>query len=180
MTEKKEGDLGNRLLSSGILHDFIEQNHNVEDQTISICQYVATISGIILTVSLSSMISNVFVTYDALIKFALVTLIGSSLFSIVFSLIVVEPSLIKEKSSHFHITLEINNKERYSEKDYYTVLKNILDNEDYAIRSYSTRLKRMIEENTRRTMMLRFSITTLLIGLSIAGFLIVLSSFLRM
>ena len=92
--------------------------------TLSVAHFIATISGVVLTLSLGKMILPSFAGEEPLVKFGVVCIVAASLVTIILTLFTVEPAFKKDRDTN---TFDYGTKlDEISTKQYIqTIYKNL-------------------------------------------------------
>lgn len=165
-----------RILVSSVLGNMLSHKTEVYLASIDLCQFVATISGLILTASLGFASTEAFITSSPLVKLGMLTIIGSSLLTIIFALITIEPNLKKDRDSNsFDYGSSIEN---IDTAHYVDVLKRTVADRNKIIETYGFELHKLDLHILSRYRMIKSTILIFLIGLFLGGVMIIISTFL--
>ncbi len=144
--------------------------------TVNVCQFVATISGLILTASLGYATTEQFALRAPLVKLGVLAIIGSSLLTIIFSLITIEPNLKKDRDSNsFDYGSSIEN---IGTPRYVYTIKRTLADRDKVVEAYGFELHKLDRNILQRYRMIKSTILVFLIGIFVGGGMIIVSTFL--
>jgi len=173
--KQRLGDPGSPLMVEDVLGDMIKHKTEIFISTIELTQFVATISGIILTLSLGEVLAKNFASLPTIVKLGIFTIIASSLMTIVFSLLIIEPRLKIDRDAN---TFDYGSKlSSISREQYIKTIENTLSSEKRIIDTYGHELHKLDMTILHRHKMLKSTIIIFLAGLGFGGVLIVLSTF---
>lgn len=177
-SKKPDEPLVPRLLAGAVLGDMLNHKTKVYLTTIQLCQFVATISGLILTASLGFASSEAFLTRDPLVKLGMLTIIGSTLLTIIFALITIEPNLKKDRDSNsFDYGSSI---EEIDTARYVDILKRTVEDKNKIIETYGFELHKLDRSILSRYKMIKSTILIFLVGIFLGGGMIIVSTFVAM
>lgn len=176
MAKQKEGITREKLLVHQFLSDMLYHRTHLYGTTVELAKFIATISGILLTVSLGKMTTAGFLESDPLIKVGVLTVVGFSLLSICMSLLVIEPNIIQDNYANpFDYGTKIS---EIDGTQYLTSLKRTISNKEKTVDTYGNQFFSLDKIIHTRFKNIRFISYTFLAGIACGGFLIVLSSLL--
>jgi len=143
--------------------------------TVNISHFIATISGVVLTVSLGKMTTSEFTTLPPIVKFGIVSIVAASLATIVVTLLTVEPVFKKDRDSN---TFDYGTKlTELSRKDYIETIRKNLEKKENMISSYGHELHKLDMTILHRFKMIKSAIAMFLVGIILGGMLIIVSTF---
>lgn len=172
----KKEPLVPRLLAGFVLGNMLEHKTEIYLTTIQLCQFIATISGLILTASLGFASSDAFLTREPLVKLGILTIIVSSLLTIVFALIIIEPNLKKDRDSNsFDYGSSIEN---IGTQKYVDILKRTVADRNRIIETYGFEMHKLDRSILSRYRMIKSTILIFLIGIFLGGGMIIVSTIL--
>ncbi len=172
----REEPLVPRLLASSVLGRMLQHKSEVYVTTVHVCQFVATISGLILTAGLGYATTEQFMLRDPLVKLGVLAIIGSSLLTIIFSLVTIEPNLKKDRDANsfdYGSSIEDIDTPRYVD-----TIKRTLADRDRVIEAYGFELHKLDRSILSRYRMIKSTILIFLIGIFLGGGMIIVSTFL--
>ena len=175
---KTRGDepLVPRLLASSVLGRMLQHKSEMYVTTVHVCQFVATISGLILTASLGYAATEQFAFRAPLVKLGVLTIIGSSLLTIIFALNRIEPNLRKDRDSNsFDYGSSI---ESIDTPSYVHIIKRTIADRNKVVEAYGFELHKRDRNILQRYRMIKSTILVFLIGIFVGGGMIIVSTFL--
>lgn len=176
MAKKRDTGLPRKLLVHGVLSDMMNHKTHLYITTVELAKFIATISGIILTVSLGKMATEGFLDSNPLIKVGVLTVVGFSLLSICMSLLVIEPNVFKDHDANaFDYGTKIS---EITEKDYFKSLKKTVENKEKILQTYSNELYSLDTIIVHRFKNIRAISYIFLLGIGVGGLLIIFASLL--
>ena len=180
MVEKKRS-LDNKLSTafrrSAFLGDILRLKMEEYHRTISISHFIATISGVILTLSLGKMALSSFLTEAPMVKLGVISIVGSSMITIILTLFTVGPTFKKNIDSNtFDYGTKLSDLTR---EEYIDSIVQNLNKEENMINSYGHELHRLDTIILHRFKMIKSSIYLFIFGLFLGGMLIIISTLIQ-
>ena len=162
------------LRQSAFLMDMLKLKIEEYLLTVNVSHFIATISGIILTLSLGKVATGGFTGEEPLIKLGIMSIVVSSLVTIVVTLFTVVPAFKKDRDSN---TFDYGTKlTEISTKQYIeTILRN-LEKKENMINSYGHELHKLDTIILHRFKMIKSAISMFIFGISLGGMLIIIST----
>src|SRR3989344_3356449 len=122
------------LKERAFLADILKLKMEEYTLSVNIYHFIATISGIILTLSLGKMATSGFTAEEPLIKLGIASIVVSSLVTILLMLLTVEPAIKKDRDSN---TFDYGTRlTELSVKDYIVTIKRNIEKSENMINSY--------------------------------------------
>ena len=167
-------NISNVIRESSFLRDMLKLKIDEYLLTVNVAHFIATISGIVLTLSLGKVATGSFATEDPLIKLGIMSVVVASLVTIVVTLLSVEPTFKKDRDSN---TFDYGTKlsELSTEKYIKTIFNNI-EKKQNMINSYGHELHKLDTIILRRFKMIKSAISMFIFGISLVGMLIIIST----
>jgi len=169
-----EKSLEHTLRESAFLMDMLKLKIQEYHITINVAHFIATISGVILSLSLAKVASGSFATEDPLVKLGIISIVATSLVTIIITLFTVEPSLKKDRDSN---TFDYGTKfTEISTKQYIdSIIKN-LESKENMISSYGHELHKLDKLILHRFKMIKSAISIFVFGIFTGAMLIIIST----
>jgi len=162
------------LKESAFLADILKLKMEEYVLSVNISHFIATISGIILTLSLGKMATGGFVAEDPLVKLGIASIVVSSLVTILLTLLAVEPAIKKDRDSN---TFDYGTKlAELSPKDYINSIRRNIEKRENMINSYGHELHKLDNAILHRFKMIRSAISMFIFGIFFGGMLILIST----
>src|SRR3989338_6888953 len=177
MAEKKRSSIDSAsrtLRESAFLADVLKLKMEEYVLSVNISHFIATISGIILTLSLGKMVTSGFAAEEPLVKLGIASIVVSSLVTILLMLLTVEPAIKKDRDSN---TFDYGTKlAELSLKDYISTIKRNIEKRQNMIDSYGHELHKLDNVILRRFKMIKSAISIFIFGIFLGGMLILIST----
>jgi len=167
-------NLSDTVRQSIFLTDMLKLKIEEYKITVNVSHFIATVSGVILTLSLAKMTTSAFLNDDPLIKLGVISIVAASLVTIILALYTVEPAFKKDRDTN---TFDYGTKlTELSTKQYIdTILKN-LDKKDNMINSYGHELHKLDKIILHRFKMIKSAISMFIFGIFLGGMSIIIST----
>lgn len=166
--------LAHTVRESIFLADMLKLKIEEYNITINVSHFVATISGVILTLSLAKMTTVAFMGENPLVKLGIVSIVASSLVTILLTLFTVEPAFKKDRDTN---TFDYGTKlTELSTKQYIETIKKNLEKKDNMIDSYGHELHKLDTIILHRSKMIKSAISMFIVGLFLGGMSIIIST----
>ena len=177
MVKKKvssDNKVSSTIRESIFLADMLKLKLEEYNITVNVSHFVATVSGVILTLSLAKMTTESFLNDDPLIKLGVISIVAASLVAIILLLFTVEPAFKKDRDA---ITFDYGTKlTELSTKQYIdTIMKN-LEKKDNMINSYGHELHKLDKIILHRFKMIKSAISMFILGIFLGGMSIIIST----
>ncbi len=168
MSEKERNFLGEGLKG------FLDHKTELYVQTIELSRFITTISGIVLTLALGRMTIDSFFSANPFIKLGVFVIVGSSLFTICMSLLIIEPNIKKDRDANTFD--EGKSFMRLTKKEYLAKMKKTASTKKGLLDAYAREFHKIDHIILKRFQQLRRVTYLFLFGLLLGGFLIIWSS----
>ena len=162
------------LRQNSFLRDILKLKIEEYVLSVNIAHFIATISGIVLTLSLGKMITSGFASEDPLVKLGVASIVVSSLVTILVTLLTMEPAIKKDRDSN---TFDYGTKlTELSIGDYLKTLMKTLQKKESMLDSYGHELHKLDIVILHRFKMIKSAISMFIVGIFLGGMLIIIST----
>jgi hypothetical protein len=167
-------NLSHTVRESIFLADMLKLKIEEYNITVNVSHFVATVSGVILTISLAKMTTVAFMGENPLVKFGVVSIVAASLVTMILLLFTVEPAFKKDRDTN---TFDYGTKLAELSTTQYieTIMKN-LERKDNMINSYGHELHKLDKVILHRFKMIKSAISMFILGLFLGGMSIIIST----
>jgi hypothetical protein len=163
-------------MTPSVLSDLLKTKVALFMHTGKLSEFLATISGILLTVTLGMMTTETFSSLPPIVKLGILTIVGSSLLTICMCLLIIEPDIEKNRDSNsfdYGVKLSDLTREKYIE-----IIRNTVGNPEKIIDTYGHELHRLDTDILRRFKAIKVISYMFLTGIVVGGATIVVASLL--
>lgn len=177
MPKKKRSfkeEIAHTLRESVFLNNIVKLKIEEYLMTISVAHFIATISGVVLTLSLGKMVLPSFAGEEPLVKFGIVCIVAASLVTIILTLFTVEPAFKKDRDTN---TFDYGTKlDEISTKQYIDTIHKNLESKKNMVESYGHELHKLDKIILRRFKIIKSAISMFIFGIFIGGMSIIIST----